>query len=90
MYYLQIGAITALMNTNLRLGQLKHCLDAVNATVLIYAYELGDGMNYYLKFLKLFFRDFLFKIIMNYLLTLSFLHVNQTNTCSLFYFISSY
>ena len=79
MYYLQIGAITALMNTNLRLGQLKHCLDAVNATVLIYAYELGDGMNYYLKFLKLFFRDFLFKIIMNYLSTYFIIFTCQSN-----------
>ena len=43
---LQIGVITALMNTNLRMGHLKHCLESVKATGIIYGSELTDGENY--------------------------------------------
>ena len=43
---LQIGVITALMNTNLRMGHLKHCLDSVKATGIIYGSELTDGKKY--------------------------------------------
>ncbi|CAG7717530.1 unnamed protein product [Allacma fusca] len=41
----KVGVITALMNTNLRLGQLKHCLDAVKAIAVIYGAELAEAIK---------------------------------------------
>ncbi|OXA37565.1 Long-chain fatty acid transport protein 4 [Folsomia candida] len=41
----EIGVIGALINTNLRLTPLKHCIESVNCKAVIFTLDLVDAMN---------------------------------------------
>ena len=45
----KIGVIPALINTNLRLQSLLHCLTIAKVKAIIYAHELSSGKILYIK-----------------------------------------
>lgn len=59
----KLGVITALINTNLRMQSLVHCLTVANVKALIYADELASGKKFLSFFSQIFFFFFLVNLL---------------------------